>query len=38
MTKDEMLNKLLKQSGWVVTTETDDDGAKIAVATDKDAE
>lgn len=32
MTKNEMLNKLLAQSGWLVTTETDEDGYAVAVA------
>lgn len=32
MTKNEMLLKLLAQSGWTVTTETDEDGYKKAVA------
>ena len=38
MTKTEMLNKLLKQSGWEVTTEKDEDGYKKAVATDNKTE
>lgn len=33
MNKIEMLNKLLKQSGWEVTADTDEDGCKIVVAT-----
>ena len=32
MNKNEMLLKLLEQSGWKVTTDTDDDGYRIAVA------
>lgn len=35
MTKNEMLSKLLAQSGWTVTTDKDEDGYKIAVATTK---
>lgn len=38
MTKQEMLLNLLNKSGWTVTEAVDEDGAKIVVATDKDAE
>ena len=38
MTKYEMLLKLINKSGWTVTEAVDEDGARIAVATDKDAE
>jgi hypothetical protein len=31
MTKNEMLLKLLEQSGWIPTTETDEDGYRVAV-------
>lgn len=34
MTKPEMLAKMLAQSGWVITTKTDD-GAKICVPATK---
>lgn len=33
MTKTEMLKKLLKQSGWEVTAEIDEDGYTKAVPT-----
>lgn len=36
MNKNEMLLKLLAQSGWTVTTSTDDDGCQICVAKDKE--
>lgn len=32
MNKNEMLLKLLEQSGWVVTNKTDENGDVIAVA------
>ena len=32
MTKNEMLLKLLNQSGWTVTTDTDEDGYVKCVA------
>lgn len=32
MNKTDMLHKLLQQAGWKVTTETDEDGYRIAVA------
>ena len=35
MNKNEMLLKLLAQSGWVVTSDTDEYGNRIAVAADK---
>ena len=35
MTKNEMLLKLLNQSGWTVTTDTDDEGYAKCVATEK---
>lgn len=38
MTKNETLLKLLAQSGWTVTTDKDEDGYKIAVATDTETE
>lgn len=38
MTKTEMLRKLLQQSGWTVTNQTDEDGYKVVVASeDKEA-
>ena len=35
MKKNEMLTKLLEQSGWIATTETDEDGYRVAVAKDE---
>jgi hypothetical protein len=35
MTKQEMLLNMLAKSGWTVTSQTDEDGYKIAVAADK---
>lgn len=32
MTNAEMLKKMLEQSGWTVTDETDEDGAKVCKA------
>lgn len=34
MTKTKMLHKLLQQSGWTVTAQTDEDGYKVAVASE----
>ena len=38
MTKHEMLLKMIAQSGWTVTTDKDEDGYKIAIATDTKTE
>lgn len=38
MNKNEMLLKLLNQSGWSVTTDTDEDGYAKCVATDETEE
>jgi hypothetical protein len=35
MNKNEMLLKMLAQSGWKVTTNTDEDGYRVAVAKDE---